>query len=233
MPDKKGKGLLMGWQDMPADKEEEFNRWYNQEHIGEVLACPGVLSAARYVTLRGSPKYHITYELESPRVTESAEYQWHRRPENRTEWYRSISHTYHATTFIANVYEQVFPSEVSQDVVQSDMAPVLQIGRMDVPPEFEDEFNEWYNTIYMPNFEKVPGCIRGRRYRLFKDVAEMGQPKYATVYELEHEGVPQSPEWAAAREAHPLTPRMRGLMQHAPGSPGVYKKIFQPQDLGD
>jgi len=43
------------------------------------------------------------------------------------------------------------------------MAPALQLGRMDVPAEVDREWNEWYSTIYVPNYEKVPGVIRGRR----------------------------------------------------------------------
>jgi hypothetical protein len=36
MPTKlKGAGLLMVWADVPADKEPEFNRWYNEEHLKE------------------------------------------------------------------------------------------------------------------------------------------------------------------------------------------------------
>ena len=40
---KKGSALLMVWAEVPADKEAEFNRWYNEEHIGERLAVPGFL----------------------------------------------------------------------------------------------------------------------------------------------------------------------------------------------
>ena len=46
MPPKKGHGLLMVYTDVPDDVEEEFNRWYDEEHIPERLAIPGVLSAA-------------------------------------------------------------------------------------------------------------------------------------------------------------------------------------------
>ena len=28
---KKGTGLMMVWVDIPADKEKEFTRWYNEE----------------------------------------------------------------------------------------------------------------------------------------------------------------------------------------------------------
>ena len=44
---KKGTGLLMVWCDVPADKEDEFNRWYNEEHLAERLALPGFLNGAR------------------------------------------------------------------------------------------------------------------------------------------------------------------------------------------
>ena len=49
---KKGTGLLMVWCDVPADKEGEFNRWYNEEHLGERMAIPGFLSAARYEAVK-------------------------------------------------------------------------------------------------------------------------------------------------------------------------------------
>ena len=56
MADKKGTGLLMVMTDVPAEKEEEFNRWYNEEHLGDLMSRPGVMSAARYTAVRGGPK---------------------------------------------------------------------------------------------------------------------------------------------------------------------------------
>ena len=47
MTAKKGTGLLMVWAEVPDDLEDEFNRWYNEEHLAERLFVPGVLSAAR------------------------------------------------------------------------------------------------------------------------------------------------------------------------------------------
>ena len=56
MADKKGTGLLMVWADIPADKEEDFNNWYNTEHLAELLSIPGVLNAARYEAVSSGPK---------------------------------------------------------------------------------------------------------------------------------------------------------------------------------
>ena len=68
---KKGTGLLMVWADVPADKEDDFNRWYNEEHLPERMAIPGFLSGARYEAVKGGPKHLACYELESAAVLES------------------------------------------------------------------------------------------------------------------------------------------------------------------
>ncbi|MBI1736282.1 MAG: hypothetical protein HYR51_14000 [Candidatus Rokubacteria bacterium] len=217
---KKGTGLLMVWCDVPADKEAEFNRWYNEEHLAERLAIPGFLSAARYEAVKGGPKHLAYYELESPAVLQSAAYR--KVQENPTPWTRRAGPTAVATTFIRNVYTMIHPRALTPAIAASGMAPALQIGRMDVPAEVDREWNDWYSTIYVPNYEKVPGVIRGRRYR-----AVEGAPAYLTLYEFEHPKVSESAEWDAQRDAVPVSTRMRAHMRHAPGSPGVYVRTVQ------
>jgi hypothetical protein len=217
---KKGTALLMVWADVPADKETDFNRWYNEEHLAERLAIPGFLSGARYEAVKGGPKHLACYELDSLQVLESRAYKTVQA--NPTEWTKRSGPQAIARSFIRNVYTVIHPQAVTPDVAESDMAPALQIGRMDVPAEIDAEFNTWYNTIYVPNYEKVPGVIRGRRYR-----AVTGTPTYLTLYEFEHPRVSESPEWMAQRDVSPVTHRIRPHMKHAPGSPGVYVKTFQ------
>jgi hypothetical protein len=219
MAPRKGTGLLMVWADVPADTEGEFNRWYNEEHIAERLSVPGFLDAARYEALLGGPKHLACYELESAGVLESPAYK--RVQAAPTPWTRRCSPEVIGTTFIRNVYTMIHPAAVTPEMAGSDMAPALQIGRMEVPPEIDAEFNAWYNTIYVPNYEKVPGVIRGRRYR-----AVSAAPPYLTLYEFEHPMVSESPEWAAQRDISPVTHRVRPHMRHAPGSPGIWVKTF-------
>ncbi len=218
MANKKGTALMMVWADIPVDKEEDFNRWYNEEHLQELLSVPGILNAARYEAVRSGPKHLACYELESPAVIETDAFK--NRP--RTEWGSRVSPSIIGTNFINNVYEMIYPDALNDSIAGADMAPALQIGRMDISPENEDEWNRWYSGVYVPNYEKVPGCIRGRRWRVVR-----GQPKYAVVYEFEHEGVSDTDAWQAQRDINPDNPRMRDLMTHAPGSPGIWKKTFQ------
>jgi hypothetical protein len=56
--------ILLTSVDVAPDAEEEFNRWYNERHLPEVMACPGFRSAARYECTLGEPRYIAIYELE-------------------------------------------------------------------------------------------------------------------------------------------------------------------------
>ncbi len=218
MANKKGTALLMVWADIPEDKETDFNRWYNEEHLAELLSVPGVLNAARYEAVKSGPKHLACYELESPAVLESDAFK--NRP--RTEWGKRVSPSLIGTNFISNVYEMIRPATLTPDIAGNDMAPALQIGRMSVPAEREDEWNQWYNNVYTANYEKVSGCIRARRWK-----AVRGEPKYAVVYEFENENVSETAEWLKQRDINPSNEGMRQLMTHAPGSPGIWKKTFQ------
>jgi len=69
-------GLLLTVTEPPPEMEEEFNAWYDTEHLAERLSIPGFRSARRWVAecRPGEGKYLATYELDSPAVLQSAEY---------------------------------------------------------------------------------------------------------------------------------------------------------------
>src|SRR5438094_2489438 len=97
MANKKGTGLLMVWVDVPADKEKEFNRWYNDEHLAERLELPGFWNGARYEAVKGGPKHLAVYELESVAALETPEYEKVR--ENPTAWTKKCSPDVIGTNF--------------------------------------------------------------------------------------------------------------------------------------
>ena len=68
------KGFLLVTMQPPPAFEEEFNAWYDNEHIPERLGVPGILTARRYVSAGGHPKYLAMYDLESHAVMSSPGY---------------------------------------------------------------------------------------------------------------------------------------------------------------
>ena len=123
--------------------------------------------------------------------------------------------------YLLNGYRQILPVHSNPIEQTREPAPFLQMGRIDIPAVVEEEFNDWYNTAYIPPYLKCPGCLGARRY-----VAVDGQPKYLTLYEFEHAGVSESPEWARARDSNPWSNRVRAFMRHDVGSPGVYRRLY-------
>src|SRR5688572_30528544 len=64
-------GLSLVTMDVPPEIEPRFNDLYDQSHLAEVLAVPGVTGGYRYVAVEGSPKYQAVYDLASPDVVKS------------------------------------------------------------------------------------------------------------------------------------------------------------------
>ena len=67
--------ILVTSVDVAPGSEEAFNRWYNEKHMPEVMACPGFLSGARYECTLGQPQYVAIYELESEEALRTPEMQ--------------------------------------------------------------------------------------------------------------------------------------------------------------
>ena len=47
MAETKGRGMLMVFTDVAPEVEEEFNRWYNEEHLPERLSIPAATPRSR------------------------------------------------------------------------------------------------------------------------------------------------------------------------------------------
>jgi uncharacterized protein (TIGR02118 family) len=95
--------ILIVQTDIAPEMEEEFNRWYEEEHLPLLLQVPGVLSAKRAVSQEGSPKYISIYEHENINVQKSTAYQ--RAIE--TEWTSRIRS--HFKNFTRRVFFQIYP----------------------------------------------------------------------------------------------------------------------------
>ena len=83
-------GLLTFAADIPPAMEDDFNHWYEEEHVPERLAIPGFLRARRYQALIGGPKYLAVYEVTSPDIFNSAEYLHFLRGAGETPWTKRI-----------------------------------------------------------------------------------------------------------------------------------------------
>jgi len=77
--------------------EEEFNAWYDTEHVPERVAVPGILNGLRYLCVDGHPRYLAMYDTENPEVFNTEGYlsvsfdrasPWTKRVTSRVRVYR-------------------------------------------------------------------------------------------------------------------------------------------------
>jgi hypothetical protein len=82
---------------------DEFNRWYNEVHVPEILACPGWHANRRYECVDGEPRFLAVYDLEDAE-----------RPFNSPEWESAVGwddHVDHIRGFHGfRVYRLTFDS---------------------------------------------------------------------------------------------------------------------------
>jgi hypothetical protein len=183
------KGLLLTMTEPPRPMEEEFNAWYDTEHLPERLAIPGFISARRWVdpqALAGSGKYLATYELDSPQILQTPDYLAH-VGEQLTPWSkRCLSR---CVLFRRWACAQILPG----DAPPSPDARALFLACGDVPAEHEAEFNKWYDTEHIALLAAVPGVLRVRRF-----LDPEGRPRYIALYDLAAANVAGSAPWDAA-----------------------------------
>src|SRR5262245_8956607 len=80
------RAMLLLAMNVDRDAENEFNDWYDREHIPALFALPGVLSAIRYRAEQGPQKYLAIYYLEDAAVQRSSD--WARAMD--TPWARTV-----------------------------------------------------------------------------------------------------------------------------------------------
>ncbi len=66
--------MLLVTMEPPANLEDEFNDWYDTEHLPQRLSLPGIETGSRWVCLDGWPRYLALYDLATLGAVETPEY---------------------------------------------------------------------------------------------------------------------------------------------------------------
>jgi hypothetical protein len=177
------KGILLVGFDFTNAHEDEFHDWYDLEHIPERERVPGFGACDRWISTT-NPKYAVaSYELDSLGVLQTAPYRAI-GGENLSVWSKRM--TAMCKRLIRFDGEQILPG----DQAAPSGAGGLLVNAMNVDPEHDAEFNEWYDHEHIPALSKVPGTLCARR---FKDLT--GTHRYLALYHLESPEVTMSQAW--------------------------------------
>src|SRR5574341_134163 len=150
------RGLLLTMTEPPPAMDEEFNAWYDGEHLPERLAIAGYRSARRWVASAapGEGKYLAPYELDSAAVLQSPAYL--QRLNNPTPWTKRCMGA--CVVFRRWACEQAHPGHADPEP----RAQALLFCCGDAPYE-----------------NKLEGALQARRF-----LDPLGKPRHITLFEL-------------------------------------------------
>lgn len=194
------RGILLNSRNHARVPRDEYDDWYETEHLPERSGVTGFLSAERWVNIADANVSVSVYDLDSVAVLASAGY-LAIGYENVSPWTRRI----------AKLSERVLRFEGEQtlpgDAVSPARAGGLLVNAMSSAPEGEADFNRWYNEEHIPALAAVPGTLCARRFR----ATRTSKPMYLALYHLESPDVVTSAAWAKAVDT-PWTRRVRPFM---------------------
>ena len=190
-------GLLVAAFDISDCPEDEFNDWYDTEHVPDREKVPGFLTLERWVAVDQPKAVLAIYDLQSTDVLQTPPYLaiGYRNPSPWTR--RLMPMCKRLTRFVG---DQIAPGNV---IAPRSAGGLLFMG-FNLEPGAEEDYARWMDEEHLPNLSKVPGVLSARRF-----VATEGLHKYIAVYHMTGPEVCSSPQWLQARETpwtNPIPP---------------------------
>lgn len=176
------KGILLVTMEAPSALDEEFNDWYDTEHLPERRAIDGFETAQRFASVAGWPKYVATYDLRSVDVLVEAGYRGV-SGDHFSPWSKRILSKVRGQWRYVGV--QMYPG----DALLDDAARLLLIRYRHVPR------SAWSKVVdaVRATFEDTAGT---RQVRVFRDAAEDAADLVALVEATQPFGAPSGPAFS-------------------------------------
>lgn len=113
-------------------------------------------------------------------------------------------------------------AQKNSDQTSMHIGRTVMVVMMDVDPEHEDDFHEWYNVEHVAERLGITGYVSARRFKLEEGE---GMLKYLCIWEMDDSSPLRSDEYKAQR-ARPSELRDKANAAITKRARGVYTQIF-------
>lgn len=193
--DRNANGMIAVWLHVAESREEEFNAWYETEHVAEVCAIDGVVSGRRYFSASRLPKYLVFYETRDEQVEPGPGFQ--RLLSHQTPWSCRMQEFYGENRVRRN-YRRLF--------AQGAFPATHEGSLFTLTAEASGNIDAARVTAGAADALNVPGCVA---VRCFENVAT--DARYLEVYDFTTADGPAQPAWNDFIESRKAALRSAGL----------------------
>jgi len=177
--------------------DAEFNAWYDQQHVPDLLRVPGFMAARRWKLQIGAtptstlPPYLVIYEVQTGNLA-ATDAEVAKRAANGTIRHgAALDYPAIETVIMAPIGPKIFAKDlpgtrpalaVPGNTSLMDYSLVVFTRPM---PGREAEYNAFYNEKHMPDVIRVPGFISGRRFHMVSNESHNRDiPPYLVIYDF-------------------------------------------------
>lgn len=187
-------GFLGGAFDSSRAAAEEFDAWYNTEHIPERLRIKGFINAVRWVGA-DNPRISLAiYDLESLDVLTKPEYRAV-SPENFSPWSKRI---------LLGKCERLCRFNCVQTAPGDQVAPPEGTGLFlfatNTAPAVDAAFVRWFEGEHLTRTAAIPGVLCARAFRTPGNAPGSSSHRYVATFHTATPEVCGSEAWTAAWE---------------------------------
>ena len=187
-------GFLGGAFDASRAAEDEFDAWYDTEHIPERLRIPGFINAVRWVGA-DNPRISLAiYDLESLDVLTKPEYRAV-SPTNFSPWSKRI---------LLGKCKRLCRFNCEQTAPGDQVAPSEGTGLFlfatNTGPGVDEAFVRWFEGEQLARTAAIPGVLCARTFRTPGDAPGSSSHRYVATVHIETPKVCRSEGWAATWE---------------------------------
>ena len=184
------------------DMEEEFNEWASGRHISDLKGA-GFLSAVRFRSVKGEPRYLHVYELESPEILSSEQYANVSKGDDVGAGLLGSILNHSAALFRQEVAINV-PADAAtgESPIGGFRARHIITVRMEVAPDSSEELIRWHREEHIPTLLEAQGMLTGRLCRRIDlhPGTPCHEPAWLAIYEMESPDALKDPKVKAANE---------------------------------
>jgi hypothetical protein len=176
--------------------EDEYNKWYNEQHAPDVVSIPGFVTAQRFVKNDlplyrmvdlQVPKYLIIYKIVTTDI-ESVFTEVNRRLQTGET---AMSPAFDRATSVSYVYKP-FRSEIKgvggepKGARTGPKQSYVQVVFTAMVEGKENEFNAFYDNHHAPELAAIPGFVSAQRMILARpSTASIPATKYLALFKVE------------------------------------------------
>jgi hypothetical protein len=179
-----------------AGHEDEYNKWYDQQHALDVVAIPGFVSAQRFVKNEiplyrmvdlQVPKYLALYRI----VTDDVEAVFREVNKRLQTGQTVMSPAFDRTTSVSYVYRPFRPEIKGVGGEPKAAHPgsknlYIQVVFTAMVEGKEREFNQFYDDHHAPELAAIPGFVSAQRMILARPAnTSIPATKYLALFRVE------------------------------------------------